>query len=138
MRKYTMSSVIAAVLTSIVLFAASGQTAPPPATDSAATFYKGKVLMIVTQAPAGSTSDLWARTLATYMAELTGAKIAIKNETAGGGRVIQNAMATTIKPDGLTVMSASSGTFWPAYMTGDPAVKYDITKFHYIGGAESL
>ena len=136
MRRFTMSSVIATVLTSIVLFAASGQAATP-ATDSAANFYKGKVLMIVTQAPAGSTSDLWARTLGTYLAELIGAKIAIKNETAGGGRVIENAMATTIKPDGLTLMSASSGTMWPAYMTGDPTIKFDITEFQYIGGVES-
>jgi len=127
------------LLLAVAMIAGTVSAAPSPAaaTDSPAKFYQGKVITINTQSPAGSTSDLWARTLAVYLPEITGAKIAVKNETAGGGRVIENAFATTIKPDGLTMMFTSAGTIWPAFMTGDPAVKFDITKFQYIGGTES-
>jgi tripartite-type tricarboxylate transporter receptor subunit TctC len=108
------------------------------AADSAAEFYKGKLITIHTRETAGSNDDLWARALAAHLPDIIkGAKFAVTNESAGGGRVIQNAFASTIPRDGLHVMQLAAGTMWPAFMTGDPTIKFDITDFEYIGGVES-
>lgn len=121
------------VIVSIVMVAGAVQAL---AAESAAEFFQGKVVTIYTQSPAGSTSDFWARTLAVTMPKYTGAKFAVQNSPAGGGRVIQNAFANKKKPNGLHVMFTSAGTIWPAAMTGDPSVKFDITAYQYIGGLE--
>jgi tripartite-type tricarboxylate transporter receptor subunit TctC len=121
-------------LASIIAVAGAIQAS---AAQSAAEFYKGKVITFHVTSTPGANDDMWARTLAAYLPELTGAKFAVKNDPAGGGRVLQNAFASTIDADGLNVMFLAAGTFWPAYMSGDPAVKFDITRFQYIGGVES-
>jgi tripartite-type tricarboxylate transporter receptor subunit TctC len=56
--------------------------------------------------------------------------------TAGGGRVIQNDMYKTIKPDGLNLLLTNGGAIWPPYMLDHEGVEYDITKFEYIAGLE--
>jgi tripartite-type tricarboxylate transporter receptor subunit TctC len=122
------------VIALLVVAAGSFQAS---AAESAAEFYKGKVITFHVTSTPGGNDDMWARTLAAHLPELTGAKFAVKNEPAGGGRVLQNAFASTIEADGLHVMFLAAGTFWPAYMASDPAVKFDITRFQYIGGVES-
>jgi tripartite-type tricarboxylate transporter receptor subunit TctC len=105
---------------------------------AAAEFYKGKTVTIYTGAGvAGSAADLWARTLAKYLPEITSAKYVVQNETAGGGRVITNQMYNQIKPDGLSLLFQPLGETWTPYMTDDPAVKYEIAKFSYVGGTSS-
>jgi tripartite-type tricarboxylate transporter receptor subunit TctC len=121
-------------LVSIIAVAGAIQAS---AAESAAEFYKGKVITFHVTSTAGANDDLWARTLSVHLPEFTGAKFAVKNDPAGGGRVLQNAFASTIEADGLHVMWLAAGTFWPAFMASDPAVKFDITKFQYIGGVES-
>jgi tripartite-type tricarboxylate transporter receptor subunit TctC len=116
--------------------AAASTSAAAPATGAAAEFYKGKTITLYTGGTAGSGSDLWARTIAKYLPDVTGAKVVVVNESAGNGKMIFNQLATTIKGDGLSIAYSPVGTVWPGYMTGDEASQYDITKFQYIGGVE--
>jgi tripartite-type tricarboxylate transporter receptor subunit TctC len=99
-----------------------------------AEFYKGKTVTIYTTAAAGSAADIWARTMAKYLPDITGAKFVVQNENAGSGAVILNQMYTTIKPDGLSMIWTVTGSFFPNYLQGDAAAQYDITKFKYLGG----
>ncbi|HOG45306.1 MAG TPA: tripartite tricarboxylate transporter substrate-binding protein [Anaerolineae bacterium] len=115
-------------------------TAAPatPAPSAAAEFYKGKTVTLYTSSQAGSATDLWARTIAKYLPEYTGATFVVQNETAGGGKMLYNQMAGgQIKPDGLSVAYTAAGLCWPGFVSGDPAAEYDIAKFVYLGGAES-
>ncbi|HOQ98068.1 MAG TPA: tripartite tricarboxylate transporter substrate-binding protein [Anaerolineae bacterium] len=108
-----------------------------PAASAAADFYKGKTVTIYTGSVVGNYNDLMARTLAKYLAELTGAKYVVQNETAGGGRIILNQFFKQIKPDGLSILVMPTGTLWAGFMTNDSSVEYDMTKFEYLGGIGS-
>jgi tripartite-type tricarboxylate transporter receptor subunit TctC len=106
-------------------------------TGPAADFYKGKTVTIYVGSAAGGYTDVLARFIAQYMSDTTGAKFVVQNETGGGGRVILNQMAGQVKNDGLFLLFMPAGSIWPAYMTGDSSVQYDITKFQYVGGIEA-
>ncbi len=112
-------------------------TAPTASTSAAAEFYKGKTITLYTSGTPGSASDMWARTIAKYLPDITGAKVVVQNESAGNGKVLFNQLQSTIKADGLALCYTPVGTLWPGYMTNDPAVQYDITKYVYLGGVES-
>jgi tripartite-type tricarboxylate transporter receptor subunit TctC len=108
------------------------QTAPAPVV---ADFYKDKIVTIVCTAAPGSVNDFYSRLAAEYLADVTGAKIAVKNETAAGGLVARNSFFQTTKPDGLTLLQESTGRLWPGWLTGaEEGVKYDIGKFEYLPG----
>ena len=125
------------VLFLALLVVASGAV-QTSAADSPADFYNGKVITIHTRSTAGANDDLWARMLAVHLPNvIKGVKVAVTNEPAGGGRVIQNAFASTIPADGLHTLFLAAGTMWPAYMAGDPTAKFKIDDHEYIGGVES-
>jgi tripartite-type tricarboxylate transporter receptor subunit TctC len=125
------------VLLLVLLVVASGAV-QASAAESPADFYNGKVITIHTRETAGSNDDMWARALAVHLPNIIkGVKVAVTNENAGGGRVVQNTFASTIPKDGLHTMFLAAGTMWPAFMTGDPTIKFDITDHEYIGGVES-
>jgi tripartite-type tricarboxylate transporter receptor subunit TctC len=124
------------VLFLVLLLVASGGSCP--AAESPADFYNGKVITIHTRSTAGANDDLWARMLAVHLPNvIKGVKVAVSNEPAGGGRVIQNAFASTTPADGLHTMFLAAGTMWPAYMANDPTAKFKIDDHEYIGGVES-
>ncbi len=106
-------------------------------TAAAAEFFKGKTVTIYVGSAAGGYTDILARIVAKDVQEVTGVKFVVQNETGGGGRVILNNIYGQIKNDGLSLLFMPSGSIWPAYMTGDTAATYDITKFQYVGGIEA-
>jgi len=104
--------------------------------DSAA-FYKGKTVTLHCSGNPGTSSDLWARTIARHLEPILGATVVVKNESGGNGKVLFNQFAKTIKSDGLNITYTQAGTMTPPYMLGDKAVQYEIAKFKYLGGMEN-
>jgi tripartite-type tricarboxylate transporter receptor subunit TctC len=134
----TSAATTATTSTAATTSAEASAPAGNPLTGPAADYYKGKTVTIYTgTGGAGSPNDLWARTLAKYLPDITGAKYVVVNETAGGGRVIANQLYGTMKPDGLAMEFVPAGELWTPYMTGDAAVKYEMSKYAYIGGVSS-
>jgi tripartite-type tricarboxylate transporter receptor subunit TctC len=114
--------------------AAASSSEAAPSNSAVKDFYKDKIVTILVTSPAGSTNDIYARLAAPYLQELTGAKIAVENKTAGGGLVAQNDFFKVTKPDGLTIMLEATGRLWPGYLMQEKGIEYDITKFEYMAG----
>jgi tripartite-type tricarboxylate transporter receptor subunit TctC len=108
--------------------------ATPAARQSAADFYKGKAVKIILPSNPGGTIDILTRIMVNYLPEVTGATWVVVNQAAGSGFVAANTFFNDTKPDGLTLHGNSYGKLWPPYLMDDPIVKYDITKYEYIGG----
>jgi len=99
--------------------------------ETAAEFYKDKVVTLVVAGAAGAGADVKTRLLTPFWSEELGATVAVKNMPAAGGMEAFNWMYTQAKPDGLTFAMLS----WTSLLVGslDPAAKYDPTKFELIG-----
>jgi tripartite-type tricarboxylate transporter receptor subunit TctC len=129
-KEVQMKKIIFVLLLALLVLASGAVQAS--AANSPAEFYNGKVITIHTRETAGSNDDMWARTLAAHLPDIIkGAKFAVTNEPAGGGRVIQNTFASTIPKDGLHTMFLAAGTMWPAFMTGDPTIITAANKYSH-------
>jgi tripartite-type tricarboxylate transporter receptor subunit TctC len=112
-------------------------TTTASAASEAANFYKGKTVTLHCSGNPGTSSDLWARSIARHLETVIGATVVVRNESGGNGKVLFNQFAKTIKGDGLNICYTQAGTMTPPYMLGDKAVQYEIAKFKYLGGIEN-
>lgn len=114
-----------------VLTATCGLAAPTGA-ETAAEFYKGKVVKLVVGYGPGGGYDTYARMLAPYLEERLGATVVVENRPGGGGNVALNQVAAA-KPDGLTIMIISAGTAAFGQITEAEGVRYDIGSLGLLG-----
>jgi tripartite-type tricarboxylate transporter receptor subunit TctC len=121
----------------VVLFLASSVSVGYAQPAGPAAFYKDKTLTVSVPSGPGSGSDLFIRILAPDLANLTGARLNVKNDAAGAGAVARNKIFTMAKPDGLTIHADASGGLWPGWLLGTQGVDYDISKFEYLGMIQS-
>jgi len=135
--KKSIISVFLLVVMVAVSFAAALTSASSVSAADPAAFYKGRTVTLHCSGNPGTSSDLWARTIARHLEAVIGATVVVKNESGGNGKVLFNQFARTIKADGLNLCYTQAGTMTPPYMLGDKAVQYDIAKFKYLGGIEN-
>ena len=97
-------------------------------------FYQGKTITIVVGTKAGDAYDLYPRLLAEFMPKyIPGSpNIIIQNVPGAASMIAANQVYNVAKPDGLTL-----GAIYPALyfdqLTKKPEVKFDWTKFGWIG-----
>lgn len=109
-----------------------------PALSSAANYYDGKIITIVVGYKPGGGYDRYARLLAKYLPKyIPGQPVIVVQNMPGAGSIISaNHIYSVAKADGLTI-----GTFNNALTTAQlikvEGVKYDLTKFAWIGSAAS-
>lgn len=106
---------------------------PTVSARPAADFYKNNLItMIIPFAPGGGT-DRKGRLFASFLGEVTGGTTKVENLPGGGGIVGANTLFKS-KPDGLTLMTATtgSGLIIPT-LFADPAKQYKIEEFNYLG-----
>lgn len=98
------------------------------------TFYKGKVLRIVTGASAGGGLDTYSRTIARHMKKYVSGNptIIVENMPGAGGLIIVNHLAKVAKSDGLTIGNFI-GDLIGIQLLGRPGVQADFLKLGYIG-----
>ena len=110
----------------ILLIGVSAQAQTP--------FYQGKTITIVVGTKAGDAYDLYPRMLAEFMPKhIPGnPNIIIQNVPGAASMIAANQVYNVAKPDGLTI-----GAIYPALyfeqLTKKPEVKFDWTKFGWIG-----
>ena len=99
-----------------------------------APFYQGKTITIIVGTKAGDAYDLYPRMLAEFMPKyIPGSpNIIIQNVPGAASMIAANQVYNVAKPDGLTL-----GAIYPALyfeqLTKKPEVKFDWTKFTWIG-----
>lgn len=100
-------------------------------------FYKGKTIRIIVGFTPGGFYDRWARLLARYMAKYIpgNPEIIVQNMPGAGGLIATNHVYSVSKPDGLVLGAVGYGIYLDQ-LVGRKEVKYDVTKFHWIGSPE--
>lgn len=97
-------------------------------------FYKGKTISIIVGTKAGDAYDLYPRLMAEYLPKyIPGSpNVIIQNVPGAASMIAANQVYNVSKPDGLTI-----GAIYPALyfdqLAKKPQVKFDWSKFHFIG-----
>ena len=113
-------------INSIVIFPAHGQTP----------YFQGKTVTIVVGTVAGDLYDLYARSIALFMGKyLPGSpNVIVQNMPGAGHMIAANYVYNVAKPDGLTLGAINAGLYFEQ-LIGRSEVKFDWTKFNWIGNA---
>jgi len=100
-------------------------------------YFQGRTIRLVVGSSSGGGYDLWARMLAQYIGKHIPGNpvVVVQNMPGAGGVVAANYVYGIAKPDGLTL-----GAFNPALyfdqLVGRPEVKFDWSKFTWVGSPE--
>ena len=117
-------------LTLAMVTLASGSVKADPVAD----FYTGKTVRIVNWAAAGGEYDVHGRLVSRYIGKYIPGQPAVVHQTmtGGGGMTAANFLYNVAPQDG-TSMGVMVGTLALFQAFGDSAVKFDATKFHWVG-----
>ena len=98
--------------------------------------FQGKTITIVVGTVAGDLYDLYARAIGLFMGRyLAGNQnIIVQNMPGAGHMIAANYVYTVAKPDGLTLGAINAGLYFEQ-LIGRPQVKFDWTKFTWVGNA---
>ena len=103
-----------------------------------APFYQGKTITVIQGRDPGGTGDLRARAITQFLQKYIPGNPTIVHEYMGGGGGLRaaNHIFSAARADGLTIGSVSSGLLSSSVL-GNPGVKYQLDKFHYLGAADA-
>ena len=122
-----MFSIVSRLVAVVVLLAA------PAAAQAADVSFAGKTIQFVVNFAAGGPSDIFARHYQRHLQRhLPGnPTVIVENRPGASGLLGSNYVYNIARPDGLTIGSLTAIAVHP--ILGKPNVKYDITKFHWLG-----
>lgn len=105
-----------------------------PREPFATPYYEGKVVKIVVGSEPGGGYDRMARLVAKYLTKHIPGKptLIVENMPGAGSIIAANYVYNIAKPDGLTLGAPQRGVPY-AQLTKAEGVKFDITKFAWIG-----
>ena len=126
-------------LLSAVAFVAYGLAYASTAASAqdAASFYKGKVITLVTSSRPGGGFDTYARLVAPHLEQKTGATVVVANVRGGEGIVARNQVYSA-KPDGLTLAIVNGLGGVQAQLTEQRGVRHDLKKFSWIARVSTM
>jgi tripartite-type tricarboxylate transporter receptor subunit TctC len=106
--------------------------------DSVADFYRGRTINMVIGINVGGSYDIQARLLARYLTNhIPGNPVIVpQNMVGAGGLTMANYMASVAARDG-TVIGMVPNTLVPFQAVSAPGVKFDASKFQWIGTIET-
>ena len=101
--------------------------------------FNGKTIRLIIGTATGGGVDLYARLVAQFLGKhLTGEPtVVVQNMPGGSSLVATNYMYNIAKPDGLTLGAVQGGVFFDQIL-GRDTVKFDWSKFTWIGSPERL
>jgi tripartite-type tricarboxylate transporter receptor subunit TctC len=101
--------------------------------------FKGKTIRLIIGTATGGGVDLYARLVAQFLGKhLPGEPtVIVQNMPGGSSLVATNYMYNIAKPDGLTLGAVQGGVFFDQIL-GRDTVKFDWSKFTWIGSPERL
>lgn len=94
--------------------------------ETAAEFYRGKVVKLVVGYGAGGGYDAYARLLAPHLERRLGAKVVVENRPGGGGMVAISQLAAR-DGDGLTLLLANLEAAALGQLLDSPGIRFDVT-----------
>jgi tripartite-type tricarboxylate transporter receptor subunit TctC len=99
--------------------------------------YQGKTVRIIVGYLSGDTHDLWARAYTRSMGKHLPGKpdFIVQNMPGAGSMIAANYVYNVAKPDGTTLGSIAPGLYL-AQLIGNKEVKFDWSKFTWIGSPE--
>jgi tripartite-type tricarboxylate transporter receptor subunit TctC len=99
-------------------------------------YYQGKTVTIVVGTLTGDLYDLYARAIALFMGKYIpgNPNIIVQNMPGAGHMIAANHVYNVAKPDGLTIAAINAGLYFEQ-LIGRPEVKFDWTKYTWIGNA---
>ena len=125
-----------AITISIVLFLSFAATLSAIPTPTGPDYYKSKLITYIVATKPGGGYDAYARLIGRYMQKyIPGSTIAVKN-APGAGHILGANETFLERPNGLTMGTFNTGLIY-AQLVGMKGVKFDLTKFDYIGKATS-
>src|SRR5678816_4234551 len=82
-------------------------------------YYQGKTIRFIVGYPAGSTHDLWARLVGTYMSKYIpgNPNIIVQDMPGAGSAVAANYVYGVAKPDGLSTVVTNAGPVSYTHLT---------------------
>jgi tripartite-type tricarboxylate transporter receptor subunit TctC len=97
-------------------------------------FYQGKTITIIVGTKAGDAYDLYPRMIAEFMPKYIpgNPNIIIQNMPGAASLIAANHVFNVVKPDGLTIAAIYPALYFEQ-LTKKPQVKFDWTKFGWIG-----
>jgi tripartite-type tricarboxylate transporter receptor subunit TctC len=98
--------------------------------------FQGKTVTIVVGTGAGDLYDLYARAIALFLGKyLPGnPNVLVQNMPGAGHMIAANYIYNVAKPDGLTMGAVNAGLYFEQ-LIGRAEVKFDWTKYNWIGNA---
>ena len=98
--------------------------------------FGGKTVRMIVGSNAGGVTDVGARLVARYVSKYLpgGPHIVVQNMPGANGITAANYLYQQVEPDGLTSLAGSSSQVTPDVIRANPSVRYDLTKFAWIGG----
>jgi tripartite-type tricarboxylate transporter receptor subunit TctC len=100
-------------------------------------FYQGKTITVIQGRDPGGAGDMRSKAATQFLQKYIPGSPTIIHEYMGGGGGLRaaNHIFSSVKPDGLTIGSVSSGMLSSAVL-GGTGVKYDPAKFFYLGSPD--
>ena len=123
-------------MTKAILYAAVFFILAPRHVGAQTVSFQGKTVTIIVGTVAGDLYDLYARAIALFMGKyLPGnPNIIVQNMPGAGHMIAANYVYNVAKPDGLTLGAINAGLYFEQ-LIGRSEVKFDWTKFNWIGNA---
>ena len=99
-------------------------------------FFAGKTITVFAGSSPGGGTDQTVRLLARHLERYIPGKptLLVVNKPGAGGMIAINELYNLRKPDGLTMSNVNTGAIF-AVAGGNPAIKFDLQKFIYVGQA---
>ncbi len=100
-------------------------------------FYKGKTVRIIVCCSPGGFYDRWARLFSRYLGKYMPGNpdFIVQNMPGAGSLIATNYVNKVAKPDGLSILMPL-GNIYMAQFIGMKEVRFDISKFNWIGTQE--
>jgi tripartite-type tricarboxylate transporter receptor subunit TctC len=116
------------------LYASLAASAPAAPGQTPENFYRGKQISLIVGTDPGGGADLYGRFLARYIGEYIPGKptVVVLNMVGAGGMRAANYLQNVGPQDGSELTIATTGLPL-AQAFGDSSVKFDLSKFHWIG-----
>ncbi|MGH7826707.1 MAG: Bug family tripartite tricarboxylate transporter substrate binding protein [Candidatus Binatia bacterium] len=108
----------------------------PLAAQTSKGFFAGKTITLLVGSSAGGGTDNTARLIARHIVKhIPGnPRINVSNMAGAGGMRVANHLYNRVEPDGLTWSTMNTGALFGT-ATGNPALKFELEKFIWIGQA---
>jgi len=109
-----------------------------PSLHAQESYFKGQQIRIIVGLSTGGGYDRAARLIARYMGKYIpgNPEFVVQNMPGAGSVTAANYVWGVAKPDGLTLL-APHNNFYLGQLSGQREVKFDLTKFNWIGSLEN-